>query len=225
MDIVSQSLAPHAAVVGIQGEVTLIRYFQSTQGLRPDLLPIAMDQPDRRLTAVTHLLDQGYAVYLTRELAGAPERWSLDAAGPLIRVRPQADLIAPETSTALNASIVPEIVLYGYAIMRPSGHAPLPPLRLNLTWHVLAPLSRDLKVSARLLSPDGQSIAQADAVPVHFAYPTTAWRSGEFITDVYDLRLPERLAGGQYTPLVILYDPAQGAAEVGRLTLPPVYLP
>jgi hypothetical protein len=184
-----------------------------------------MDQPDRRLTAVTHLQDQGYTVYLTRELAGAPERWSLDAVGPLIRVRPQPDLIAPETSTALNASIVPEIVLYGYAITRPPGHTPQPPLRLTLTWHVLALLSHDLKVSARLLSPDGQAIAQTDAVPVHFAYPTTAWRSGEFITDVYDLRLPERVPGGQYTPLVILYDPEQGAAEVGRLTLPPVYLP
>lgn len=62
-------------------------------------------------------------------------------------------------------------------------------------------------------------MAQADAVPVHFAYPTTAWRPGEFIADVYDLVLPTGLPPGDYVPLIILYDPAQGAAEVGRLML------
>ncbi len=225
LDIMSQPLTPGAAIVGIQGEITLIRYFQLTQGLRTDLLPIAVDQPGRRLTAVTHLLDQGYAVYLTRELAGAPERWSLGAVGPLVHVLPQPEFIAPETSTTLNASLIPEITLHGYSITRPPSHQPLPPLRVNLMWHALARMPDDLKVSARLLAPDGQPVAQADAVPVHFTYPTTAWRPGEFVSDVYDLSLPRTLPEGQYVPLIILYDPAQGVAEAGRLALPPVYLP
>jgi len=58
-----------------------------------------------------------------------------------------------------------------------------------------------------------------DAIPVHFAYPTTTWRPGEIISDVYDLDLPLDTSPGQYTPLIIWYDPAQNAAEVGRVEL------
>jgi hypothetical protein len=92
-------------------------------------------------------------------------------------------------------------------------------------WQARASITHELKVSARLVDSDGHPIVQADAVPVHFAYPTTAWRPGEFITDVYDLHLPATLQPGEYTPIIILYDPAQGAAEVGRVALSPLHLP
>ena len=62
-------------------------------------------------------------------------------------------------------------------------------------------------------------MAVVDAVPVHFAYPTTAWRPGEVVADVYDLALPVDAPPGSYTPLLIWYDPAQNAAEVGRIEL------
>ena len=67
----------------------------------------------------------------------------------------------------------------------------------------------------------GQLLYQAvvDAEPVHFAYPTSAWRTGEIISDVYDLTLPAASPAGPYTPLVIWYDPAQDGAELGRLEL------
>lgn len=225
LDVMSQPLEPDAAIVGILGEITLVRYFQITQGLRPDLLPIAADREAERLNTAARLMGEGKAVYLTRELPGAPSRWSLSALGPLIRVNPQPILEIPDLSFHVESSLTQEIALHGYAISRPPTHHDPSPARLSLIWQVLAPVDRELKVSARLVDVDGQSVAQADAVPVHFAYPTTAWRAGEFITDVYDLALPPTLQPGEYKPLIILYDPAQGAAEVGRLTLPPVYLP
>ncbi len=230
LDLMRQPLESNAAVVGILGEITLVRYFQATEGLRPDLLPIAADREAERLATVTRLLDEGRAVYLTRELPGAPARWSLSAVGPLIRVNPQPTLKAPDTPFLVGTPLTAEIALHGYTIGRPSKHVGPPPLRLTLAWQVTAPITRELKVSARLYpadtsSTEDQPTAQADAVPVHFAYPTTAWRPGEFITDVYDLPLPPDLQPGEYTPLIILYDPAQGAAEVGRLTLAPVHLP
>jgi hypothetical protein len=79
-------------------------------------------------------------------------------------------------------------------------------------------------VSARLLNQTSELAAMVDAVPVHFAYPTTAWRPGEIISDVYDLDLPIDTPPGQYTPLLIWYDPAQNAAEVGRIELGPVVI-
>jgi hypothetical protein len=231
LDMMRQPLEPDAAIVGILGEVTLVRYFQATQGLRPDLLPVAADREAERLAIIPRLLDEGQAVYLTRELPGAPASWSLSAVGPLIRVNPQPILEAPDTPFIAAASLTPEISLHGYAISRPSAHREVPPVRLTLLWQATAPITRELKVSVRLYSEgtspstDGQLVAQNDAVPVHFAYPTTAWRHGEFITDVYDLVLPATLQPGEYTPMIILYEPTQGAAEAGRLTLPPMHLP
>jgi hypothetical protein len=230
-DVMHQPLEPNAAIVGILGEVTLVRYFQITEGQRLDLLPIAADEETERLAIVDRLIDQGQAVYLTRELPGAPAQWSLSAVGPLIRVNPQPILNAPNVPILAGSKLIPEIALHGYGISRPSTHEGQSPVRLSLTWQVIAPINRELKVSARLYHPTalsesgGQPMAQADAVPVHFAYPTTAWRAGEFITDVYDLPLVSDFQPGEYIPLVILYDPAQGATQVGQTSLTTVYLP
>jgi hypothetical protein len=225
LDVIRQPLEPNDAIVGILGEVTLVRYFQEVEGLRPDLLLVHADQEADRMTNVARLLDEDRTVYLTRELPGAPGRWSLSAVGPLIRVDPQPVQDPPDSTLHAGYAVIPEITLHGYDIDRlPIQNGPTP-VRLTLIWEVQAPISRELKVSARLVDSDGQSVAQADAVPVHFAYPTTAWRPGEFISDVYDLSLPATLRPGEYTPVIILYDPAQGAREVGRVTLRPVDVP
>ena len=183
----------------------------------------AADQEDERLTTVARLLDGGQVVYLTRDLPGAPARWSLSAVGPLARVNPEPVLEAPETPIRVGSSLMPEIALHSYAISRPPAHDGLPPVRLTLVWQVTAPIHKALKVSTRLTTADGQTVAQADAVPVHFAYPTTAWRPGEFISDVYDLALPDAVSPGEYLPVIILYEPTGG--EVSRLTLSPVHIP
>jgi hypothetical protein len=50
-----------------------------------------------------------------------------------------------------------------------------------------------------------------------------AWRAGEVVVDAYELPLPAGLPPGDYRPLVIVYDPADGS-ERGRLLLAPVSL-
>jgi hypothetical protein len=225
LDVIRQPLEPNAAIVGILGEVTLVRYLQEVEGLRPDLLLVPADQEADRMMNVARLLDEGRTVYLTRELPGAPEQWSLSAVGPLVRVVPQPAQEPPDSTFHVGSTVIPEITLHGYDISQPPIQNGPAPVRLTLIWQAQAPITRELKVSARLVNSDGQPVAQADAVPVHFAYPTTAWRPNEFINDVYDLHLPGTLGPGEYTPVIILYDPAQGAAEVGRVTLPPVHLP
>jgi hypothetical protein len=223
LDMLQQPLPEHAAIVGILGEMTLLRYFQQTENRRPDLETVAADGEADRLAAVEKLLAEGKAVYLTRELPGAPERWSLGAVGPLIRVYPQPAAAPGQMDFTVNQPVTPEISLLGYDISRPPQTGPGPaPVRLTLFWQVAAPVTASLKVSARLLNPAGEAVAAADAIPVHFAYPTSAWRPNETVTDVYDLRLPVNASPGSYTPLLIWYDPAQNAAEVGRIELEPV---
>ncbi|MDX1521483.1 MAG: hypothetical protein R3264_07635, partial [Anaerolineae bacterium] len=185
----------------------------------------AADAEAARISAIEQALAEGRAVYLTRELPGLAERWSLSAVGPLIRVNPADEQIAPEPSIVRNTPVTPEITLRGYDLSRPShtGQGPAP-VRLSLVWVVEAQIQTDLKVSARLLDPAGEVVAVTDAGPVHFAYPTSRWRLGETVTDGYTLDLPPDLPGGTYTPLIIWYDPAQEAAEVGRVELEPISL-
>jgi hypothetical protein len=225
LDILRQPLDESSTIVGILGEMTLVRYFQQTEGLRPEVETIAADLEADRLAAVEKLLGAGKSVYLTRELPAAPERWALGAVGPLIRVHPEPVKELPTGTIVLNQPVTPEITLAGYNTFRTphTGSGPAP-VRLTLFWRVESPLSVDLKVSARLLNSAGEAVAVTDATPVHFAYPTTAWRSGEIVADVYDLSLPVDAPPGPYIPLLIWYDPAQNAAEVGRVELGPAVI-
>jgi hypothetical protein len=55
--------AENAAVVGILGEMTLLRYFQQTEGRRPDIQTVAADLEAARLATVAELLAAGTTVY------------------------------------------------------------------------------------------------------------------------------------------------------------------
>ena len=223
LDMLQQPLPPNSAVVGIVGEMTLLRYFQQTENMRPDLATVAADREPDRLAAVENLLQQGRPVFLTRPLSQAENRWSLHAVGPLIRVNSTPVTTLPHAVTPVNQPVTPHIELAGYAISRPphTGSG-LPPVRLTLYWRCRAAMTDSLKISARLLDEAGQPVAVLDGEPVHFAYPTPAWRPGEIVSDVYDLSFGAGQSPGLLSPLLIWYNPAQNAAEVGRIELPPL---
>jgi hypothetical protein len=225
IDMLRQPLEQGSVIVGILGETTLVRYFQQTEGLRPDVVTVAADQEDVRLTTVARLLGKGETVYLTRELPGAAEKWSMSAVGPLIQVLPeQIDQPPPVDvfSPALSA-VTPEISLHGYTVSRVPHTGPgQAPVRITVVWQAQAPIEANLKVSARLLTQAAGVVAITDVVPVHFAYPTQYWQAGAFVTDVYDLTLPPDFAGQPLVPVIIWYNPSQNAAEVGRVELPAI---
>ncbi|MEM7029631.1 MAG: DUF2723 domain-containing protein [Chloroflexota bacterium] len=232
-DTLSQPLPEGAAIIGILGEMTLIRYFQEVSGLRPDIQTIAADLDEDRFTQIeAHLSQQSdNPAYLTRPLKGTEAQWSFSAMGPLIQVRatPSLTFTPPPLDTPIqqrvDMSLIDEIRLVHYAITRPKSHQSRDPVRLTLTWQAQNRIPDDYKISARLIDLQEAILSSMDKTPVHFAYPTSAWRSGEFVTDVYDLTLPPDMVSGEYSPLIILYDPANNAAEVGRITLPPTYIP
>jgi 4-amino-4-deoxy-L-arabinose transferase-like glycosyltransferase len=213
------SVAPGGQVIGLLGETTLVRYFRDVLGERPDVEVVAADAAAARFAAVDAAFAAGKPAYLTRDLAGAASRYSLDAVGPLVRVSPKATPAPAPTGQPVGADVV--LVEARSEVRHP--HAG-PVVRLELTWAAAQPISEDLKVSARLLDTSGRVIAQDDRVPVNFAYPTTAWVPGEPVMDVYDLPLPAGAPGGDFTPLLILYRAADGS-EVGRVQLSSVTVP
>jgi hypothetical protein len=212
--MLDQALPPESTIIGLQGEITLLRYLQMERGLRPDVRLLDADREDERLAAVEAELAAGRAVYLTRELPGLAERYSLSAAGPLVRVWPAGTAAAPPLSEAPDLPMGDALRLVGFELRQvPATGAQW--LRLSAAFRVDRFVGEELKVSARLLGPDGSVIASMDSVPVHWAYPTTAWRAGETVLDTYDFALPLDVDTNALTPLLILYRAADGA-EVGR---------
>ena len=229
--VLQEPLPPESTIVGILGEMTLLRYFQDTANLRPDLETIAADDEALRREKIDEALAQGGAVFITRPLPGLAQVYALDAVtGPidvgghwqaLIRVgQPSSEL--PELPRSADQEPVPGLELLGYGVHQHGGHWQ-DWARLRLWWRAPEGLSEPFKVSARLVNSDGQVVAATDAEPVAGAYPATGWRPGEVVADAYEIPLPPGLPPGDYAPLVIVYDPATGA-ERGRVELPPVPL-
>lgn len=218
-DILSQPLEPGAAVIGLLGEITLLRYFQQTAAQRPDLLTLVADAEADRRAAVLATLAEGRPTYLLRPLDGLlASGLALDAVGPLLRVRTAGMAPAPEPPPLARAvAITPGLDILAAASWPVAAHGGRLQ-RIGLVWQARAPIAEAWQVSARLLDAAGQVVAQYDAEPVHRARPTTTWQTGARIVDVYDLPLRAAVRG-PLTPLVILYRAADGQ-EVGRLALP-----
>jgi len=207
-------VAPRGQVIGLLGETTLLRYFRDVLGQRRDVSLVAADAESARLAAVEAGLASGIPVYLTRDLPGIAGRYSLDAVGPLIAVSPKATPGPPPAGQEIGAGLA---LVAARVEMRQlhSGQA----VRIRATWTALSPPGEALKVSARLVDAAGRVLAADDRVPVHFAYPTTAWVVGESVEDVYDLPLPRNMPVTEIRPLLILYRAAD-ASEIGRIELP-----
>jgi hypothetical protein len=212
--MLDQALPPGSTIVGVQGEISLLRYLQMDRGLRPDVRLIDADREDERLAAVEAELAAGRPVFVTRSLPGLAERYSLSAAGSLVRVWPVGNTATPPLAQTLDLPLGDALRLTGSELSQvPATGSHW--LRLSAAFAVDAPVGEALKVSARLLGPDGSTVASLDAVPVHWAYPTTAWRAGETVLDAYDFALPLDVDAGALTPLLILYRVADGS-EVSR---------
>ena len=57
--MLAQPLPANATLVGILGEMTLVRYLQAAEGLQPSLLTIAADRDAERLTNIDRELGSG----------------------------------------------------------------------------------------------------------------------------------------------------------------------
>ncbi len=204
---------PDSTVVGLLGEMTLLRYFQRTEGIRPDVNTIAADADEERLAAIMELVEQGETTYTTHGIHGLAERFSLSSDGPLIRVRPDANTQPLQSAHLLEITLTPEVTLAGWDIELLEQRRG-PTARLSILWRVGDVVPSDFKVSTRLLAADGGIVAQEDDTPVRGSYPPPLWRADEMVLDNYDLRL-HGVPKQPLTLLIILYHPEHGS-EIAR---------
>ncbi len=214
-DVLAQPLPDESVIIALLGEATYLRYLQEAVGLQPHIETVATqtDPQELRVNAINTALAAGKRPFLTRELFGAGERWSLSAFGPLIEVLPTPRNTLPTEFLPIEIPVTEQITLVGWnrALIEQSTLE-----RVTLAWQVNGTINEPLHVSARLIASDGtllceSELCQKDSPPLKNAYPTTLWRSGEIILDSYELApLP---ADGHY--LFIFYRPTDGS-EVGR---------
>lgn len=220
VDLAKVDFPPGSVVLGLEGEVTAIKYMQAAEGLGRNAAPVAADDPQRRRELLAEAVAAGSATYLTRELEGTAGEYSFSSDGPLVRVWPRG---AAQAGTPQNALDLPmaggSLKLAGYDLQR-LDWAGGPALRLNLYWLPGVPLTQTFKTSIRLLGADGAPLRSRDGTPATYdqmplrqVAPTPAWVPGELVRDAYAFYLPESTAHA--TIQVILYD-AETLAEAGR---------
>lgn len=224
VDMASVAFPPGSRVIGIEGEMTALKYMQQAEGLGMAATPIVANAPDARRTALADALAVDVAPYLTREVDGIAAQYSFTGEGPLVRVWPrgQADARAPTIPREL-ALLDGRLLLEGYDVERLLW-AGGPVARVTLYWRPQQALDRNLKVSLRVVDGAGNPLmladgapAVVDAFPLRQVAPTTSWAPDVQVRDVHEIELPADPTGAQL--LLIIYD-GDTLAEVGRIETP-----
>jgi hypothetical protein len=208
-------------VVGLEGEMTALRYMQQAEGLGLPATAVVADDPVRRRQIVEELVQAGHPTYLTRELNNLAQGYSFSGEGPLVRVWPRGQAQVGPPSIPLQVQLVNgQLTLEGYDLVK-LEQAGGPALRMAFYWRPQSVLTPTLKLSLRLQLldgtavrwPDGQPV-QEDHFPLRMVAMTPTWLPGELVRDVHYLPIPASVVGQPARLHVVLYD-AEIIAEVG----------
>ena len=209
-------------VVGLEGEMTALRYMQMAEGLGVNATPVVADDPDRRREIVEELVSSDYPTYLTRELPGIETSYSFTGQGPLVRVWPRGESRTAPPTVPLDVTLVDgalSVEGYDLTMLNQAGG---PALLVVYHWRPHEMLTRNYKVSLRVQAADGSPLqwpsgepVAMDEYPLRQAALTSHWLPEEEVSDVYYLPLPS--SGLEEATLLetIVYD-AETVAEVGR---------
>jgi hypothetical protein len=220
---------PGSIVLGLEGEMTALRYMQAAEGLGTNATPLAFDDPEQRKAAVDQAMAAGLPTYLTRELAGIETQYSFSGEGGLVRVWPRG---AAQVALPAQAAPGQPVPLLDGRLLLASFEAQTSPLTaqpwlaLALDWEPQAPLDQVLKVSLRLLDSEGAPLRWPDGRPaVEDRFPlrqvalTPDWVPGERVRDLHFLPIPPAEQARLDRVQVIVYDSAT-VEEVGRVDVP-----
>lgn len=213
-------------VLGLEGQITALRYMQQAEGLGKNAVGIVADFPDARLAAVEQLMEQNVPLYLTQEITGIESTYSFSGEGPLVRVWPRGQVPRIEPRRPLNNLFASDTLLLEGADIDILAEAAGPTLRVVLYWRPTSQLTQQLKISLRILDAAGNdlqwsdgSLVRADRFPLRQVAMTSDWLPNEQIRDVHYLSLPpaqQHLDSPQtYRLLMIVYD-ALSVEEQGR---------
>jgi hypothetical protein len=115
------------------------------------------------------------------------------------------DFDLPPNAGGVNALFGNDMRLLGYQLAREGTG-----VKLTLHWRSERLMDTDYKIFVHIFDPEtGLRVAQDDAMPLRWAYPTTYWRLGDVVADEIPFSL-EQAPPGRYRVLVGVYDPDTG---------------
>ena len=131
------------------------------------------------------------------------------------------ELLVPALSdvqTPTEVTFGDELRLLGYTPKVKEGY-----LGLDMYWLALRAMDTDYKMFVHLVRPtDGVIVAQRDAMPRDWSYPTSLWSRGEVFRDSMSLDI-SNVPAGEYLLAVGVYDPVEGrlpAADATGIPIP-----
>jgi len=224
VDMATVAFPDNSRVIGLEGEMTALRYMQRAEQLGLAATPIVANAAEERRTAVAAGLEAAAPIYLTREVEGIEAVYSFTGEGPLVRVWPRGAVEEIEPSHGVDLPLLDgRLLIEGYDLQRLEW-AGGPVVRVTLYWRPLDQIDRDLKVSLRMVDVAGEprllrsgQPAVTDAYPLRQVASAPSWAPAVQVRDVHETQLPDDLNGAGL--LVIIYD-AETLTEVGRLRAP-----
>jgi hypothetical protein len=210
-----------AGLIAHWSDLTPFWYFQQAEDRRPDLLGLYLPEVERLEAA----LAAGRTLYLAGPLSGwyerLPEGTQLIPWGPLVQLShgTPASPQGFETSTPIDAVLGGQVILRSLSLLSsdPEATGTLP---VALTWHSLAPVSRDLHISFRLRQEDRQ-VAQQDDRVISPWFPAEEVQPGLDFWSLHYLAMPPGLPAGDYALEAVVYqlDGPELAGADGRTEL------
>ncbi len=192
-------------------EMTPLYYYQNVLGQHPQLTAVYPQMiEDPAFGDIGRAIDTVLAtttrrpVYLVKPMPGLDVKYNLAEQGVLTQVIGPAVTRPPERPT--NLLLGSALRLVGYDVSPTDTLVSGDPLNITLYWQPQQRLQDDYTGFIQLLDDQGTKVAQADD---HLAggvfYPTSLWRPGEFVRDVFTLTVPTDLPPGPYTLLAGMY--------------------
>lgn len=216
-----------AVISGVFEERVALQYLTTVWGTATNIYPTGPGQFDPRPGPV----DPPAAIYITRQAAAAapqvfhsPKFYPQAAGVQLIALRPSPQTQLPDTAIPLNLNFGDNLQLAGWEAIAPAGPASRPNWVVALYWQATAPPGRDYTVSVRplvngqLITAGGRPVIQ-DHQPVWGVYPTSRWRPGEIVRDVYALLLPPLPARPQAMQVVVYLSSDGGFENLAEHTI------
>jgi hypothetical protein len=140
---------------------------------------------------------------LTAETVGGGRR--LTVAKLTIEALPRVFERPAEMKRTVDASFGEEIRLLGYDLTREAEN-----LKLTLYWQAIERPAGYYKAFVHVMHPgSGAVVAQHDAVPRDWTYPTNWWEKGEVVSDTIVLPMGD-VPSGEYGLAVGMYEPDVG---------------
>jgi transmembrane protein TMEM260 (protein O-mannosyltransferase) len=220
-EIFTLPIPQNATIVGNWGQLNAMRYMQTVEDRRRDLLPIGtLYDPAPQTQAARQALDEQRAIFLAPGITPPTGQYRFGLLGPLLQVHHQAQKRAPDSVLVqMKFASNPSLTLVGFGVstaLEPYAQtqniSPTRTARIALHWHAEGSPGSFL-VRLRLYDPETRLITQLDEPPVRGLYPADQWDSGEYVDDVHNLLIPGGTPPGKYKLTLAILDESKALKD------------